>query len=252
MSEFELENPPIVEAVIDVRCELPSSFDASALHDAIPRDIRSRFPQSNERRQIEAQIKAGASVSSSDVVLGYILSTESRSKAVQFRLDGFSYSRLQSYSTFEEFSEEARELWDAYVRFSSPLRVSRIAGRFVNVIELDEGLNSFLDFAQVGNPYVTPPKALEGSLRSFRNSMTFDDRENDLVINVHSNLVQKSTGKDLGWMLDIDVFREFHDSPPLETLWDHLISIRHAKNLVFRDAIHEKQLKKFGLVTKND
>lgn len=105
-----LRNAPITEALIDIRADVSSATSLTTLtafHDL----VRDRYPQLEERRldQIEVRLDpAGTQVSSTGAATGYLLRALSGEKAVQARLDGFTFNKLRPYESWELFRDEAR------------------------------------------------------------------------------------------------------------------------------------------------
>src|SRR5258708_20692263 len=54
------------------------------------------------------------------------------SLVAQFRIDGFTFSKLEPYTTWEEVFAEASRLWQLYVAKAQPPEGIRVAGRDIN------------------------------------------------------------------------------------------------------------------------
>ena len=66
--------------------------------------------------------------------LGYRYKTET--EIAQFRVDGFTFSKIAPYTTWGEVSSEALRLWKVYVEVAKPRQVSRVAVRYINRMRL--------------------------------------------------------------------------------------------------------------------
>jgi uncharacterized protein (TIGR04255 family) len=132
-------NAPITEALIDIRTDLPATVsltDLEALHARIIVD----YPQKQLRTYVQSSLdlrgekEPRASVQSQ--VMGYMFKSPDGVQVAQFRLDGFSFSRLRPYVRWESLYEEAGKLWDIYREGARPLRVTRLATRYINSIQI--------------------------------------------------------------------------------------------------------------------
>src|SRR5262245_61063091 len=154
-----LKNAPITEALLDIRAELPPDTTLAALAPFYDL-VRDRYPQREERRvdQIEVRLDpvGGTQFSRTGAATGLLMRALSNEKAVQARLDGFTFNKLRPYESWELLRDEAMELWQTYVRVASPTRVHRVALRFINRLELPLPLASFKDFI-LTIPEVAPP-----------------------------------------------------------------------------------------------
>src|SRR5258708_35248458 len=54
------------------------------------------------------------------------------SLVAQFRIDGFTFSKLEPYTTWEEVFAEASRLWQLYVAKAQPPEVIRVAVGCIN------------------------------------------------------------------------------------------------------------------------
>jgi uncharacterized protein (TIGR04255 family) len=57
-------------------------------------------------------------------------------RVMQTKLDGFSYSALAPYDEWEGFRPEAKHLWKLYRDICHPIRVTRVAVRYINRIDI--------------------------------------------------------------------------------------------------------------------
>ncbi len=133
-------NAPISEALIDIRATFEED-DVLAKADHFAADVASRFPRKEDRIEITGEVlldRASGKDSSSakSRKTGYALFSDSREKAVQARIDGFTFSKMKPYESWENLRNEAIELWELYLKTLNPTRVMRLAVRYINRIEL--------------------------------------------------------------------------------------------------------------------
>ena len=232
------EKAPITEALIDIRVELSSDLRFEDLH-AIRKHVSKDYPQEEIRNLGEGVIQFGSALQASaqQKPWGLLFRNESKNQALQVRLDGFTFSRLEPYETFEKLRDEARRLWDIYRDVMRPKKVTRVAVRYINqlnipggTVEPEEYLNTY--------PYVSRDLAPE--LRNFgpylmRLPMHQDDLKGILVIN-QATTPPKLPGT-ISIVLDFDLYVE---NPPVTTeqgLWSFFDQLRERKNTYFEACI---------------
>ena len=164
----KLPNPPIKEALIDIRVALPQEVeiaDLEATHDL----VIDRFPvrkilhQSKLGLNINVENPSDAKASADNSTLGVRCESKDGKQVVQFRLNGFTYSRLDSYTEWISMADEAKELWQVFADTVNPIGVTRIAIRFINVVRIPIPFDDFEDYLKV-SPRLPDgvPQALNG------------------------------------------------------------------------------------------
>jgi uncharacterized protein (TIGR04255 family) len=137
-SHLQLRNPPIVEAVFDVDCDLPPGFDLMALEA----QSRARFgdqypkfrPQFLQELQIEPAEGIQPKISSQSAVQAFQSLHEDEKQVVQVRRQGFSFNRLAPYSSLDNYLPEIEHAWRLYVDLVSPVQIRVIRLRYINRI----------------------------------------------------------------------------------------------------------------------
>jgi uncharacterized protein (TIGR04255 family) len=231
---------PITEALIDIRAALPSELRFEDLRTI--KQSLSDYPQEETRNLGEGMFQFGPAVQAvaHQRPWGLVFRNQNDNQVVQFRLDGFTFSRLEPYEDWEHLRDEARRLWDIYRGVVRPKAVSRVALRYINLfnfpgetVEPEEYLNIF--------PQVT--EKLPSELRDFgpfllNLSMPQHDLKGFLVIN-EGNAQSRKPGT-IAIVLDFDLFVE---SPPVaneQELWAFLEKLRKRKNVYFEACITDK------------
>src|SRR5262249_17590152 len=97
-----LKNAPITEALIDIRVKLPAGVDVPRLR-SLQQRIADKYPQEQERRAWQAQfdLRPGEPriTQGQEEIEGYNYIATDKTTVVQFRLDGFAFSRLKPYES---------------------------------------------------------------------------------------------------------------------------------------------------------
>src|SRR3954462_6459616 len=97
-SEFKLLTPPIVEAVVDIDCDMPPSFDGRPLEARAREYYRDKYPkfraQLMQEHKIEAKPNAEPKMTVRKEIRALQFLQEDQKQLVQLRSDGFSFNRL--------------------------------------------------------------------------------------------------------------------------------------------------------------
>ncbi len=195
---------PIVEAVIDIQVQLPTDGSALASLTSVADSLAPDFPNKLPIHEFHMGLVAntgGANFSNHQQSLGWRL--DSSNRVVQLRLNGFSYSHLPPYSNWVQFSTEAEELWNSYVRQLRPEKVKRIAVRVINKVPITDQ-DAELPLSEVLNIYPNIPDRLPSNLRSMFVQAQLRMPEIDPDALLVLGLYNAPDSPDL--MLDIDLF----------------------------------------------
>ena len=134
-----LGNAPIREALIDFRVRLGREVELDTLAhlaDSFGGDYPDRKPIHRFHGQIS--FGEGGVVTSQEGggLYGYRITSHDGLNVGQIRLDGFTFSRLMPYRSWDSMIRDAWPIWDRYVSELQPAGVGRVATRFINVLRL--------------------------------------------------------------------------------------------------------------------
>lgn len=242
-----LENPPLREAIIDIRVNHASSIDASRFAD-LAKDWLIKYPIHEKRQQFSGQIKLGPGPSldlSEDVettLLGSLYYSEDRKLVVQARIDGFTFSRLDGYTDWDDLFPEAMRLWSQYVEIAQPNSITRLAARYIN----DLRFKTPLTLEEVLTSPPSAPTTLPSGLVSFLTQVTVFDEDTS----THVTISQALGGSDVAGLasiiLDIDTFQlvELTNVRNMEALSEHFSVIRTLKNAAFFGSVTDEALRR--------
>src|ERR1700738_1183517 len=134
----QLRNPPIVEAVFDVDCDLPPGFDLAALETRSRAQFIDKYPkfrtQFLQEHMIEATGDAQPKISSRLAVQAFQFLHDDEKQLVQGRTQGFSFNRLAPYTSLDDYLPEIERTWRLYVDLVSPVQIRVIRLRYINRI----------------------------------------------------------------------------------------------------------------------
>jgi uncharacterized protein (TIGR04255 family) len=235
-------NAPIVEALLDIRTTLPIEFEVKKLAEFHER-IKSDFPIKEERMSWQAgfEIKPGnhpeLTPPKADID-GYFFYPNDRKKIVQARLDGFTFNRLKPYTNWEDFVNEAEKFWQYYIEIAKPVKVIRIALRYINRIEIPIPFKDFEEYIltvpRIGDGIPKAPSSL-----FMRLVIPNPEIEATAIITETTDRIDVKTNK-FPLIFDIDVFIEQPFEPQSKNIWIAMDKLRNFKNDIFFSSLTEK------------
>ena len=235
-----LDNAPIVEALIDFRVNIPTEFNVQ-IFSSLGSDFASKYPkrESLTSGNIEFRIEDGKPVVKSNVdkgIQGYIYKSADGKDVAQFRMDGFTFSRLNPYTSWEQVFGEASKLWDLYCSkaASDPVTVTRIAVRYINRLDIPalEDLGEYLK-APLKIPEELPQEISEFLVRVVIH-------ESELTANIIQALDKSTKPNYVGVILDIDVYKQNQNGFDITNVLSEFTKLRDLKNRIFFASITDK------------
>jgi uncharacterized protein (TIGR04255 family) len=232
-----LANAPITEALIDVRVTLARGLTVEDLAGIKVR-FSDRFPIVEEQRQSElflqlAEGRLAPAAVADHGVTGMLLRSDDRREAVQLQDQGFVFSKLRPYTSWEDVSTTARDCWEQYVAAVPVEQVNRIAVRYINHFAVPR--------QHAVAQYLTAPPAIPEDVESEAVTNTLARLRLMGSDNRVSRVLQATEATELGTsvMLDIDCFRAVQFEPLAATFWSSLEELRQMKNRIFFGSITE-------------
>ena len=229
---------PLVEALLDFQVELPKDFVAKKLEEC-QEPVKVDYPSSSPLRHAYGRIELGdqvnASATSQDIGNRFV--DASGLQIFQARVDGFTYNRLAPYLGWQKFSSEARRLWDVYRDVTKPVRLKRVAARYINRIDIPAPLVELKDYFRTG-PEVSP--ALPQSMAAFFVQVTLPVEELKALVTLTETMAQPPRPGITSVVFDLDLFRT-NELPTDEAgLWELIERFRDWKNKIFEACITDK------------
>lgn len=128
-----LTNPPIVEAIIDIRFSVPDSFELEQLRPVAESFYSESLPHWEERKRGEANIEirtddGQVKVNSADPILAQFVRSDKDGdkKATQTLLwsrDSITVSHTPPYRSWDKIFEVAHGMFSEFVKITSPQKV---------------------------------------------------------------------------------------------------------------------------------
>lgn len=234
-----LENAPITEALVDIRVKMREDLTVEQL-ESIYNSISGQYPDKKARHKWEGKFefkKGELPVSlGTETIDGYIFTSTDQKQIFQARLDGFTFSRLKPYETWERLRDEAYRLWQKYREVVSP-EITRVALRYINKMEFPLPIKDFSDYLTAA-PIV--PEGLPQGVSSFLTRVVIHEPSIDAAAIITQALEQVVNPNLVPLILDIDVFKQKSEGISEKDAWDTLEKLRHFKNKIFFESITEK------------
>jgi uncharacterized protein (TIGR04255 family) len=235
-----LSRAPLTEALIDFRVKRISEFPHHQV-ETLKSRLRDRYPVAVNLTNLNVTLQPGRAelVQGTSVPAGILLKSEDEKSVVQFRADGFTFNRLDPYTSWDEIYPETMRLWHEYVRITQPQTVSRLATRYINRLRLPLPIADLDEYLTAG-PRL-PPR-LPHELRGYLIRVVVYDREREV-----SAIVTQTPEADpldpahLQILLDIDAYKDellyLPDSSEIPAV---LSRLRHCKNAIFYGSITKR------------
>ena len=243
-----LDKAPIVEAVIDVRVLARDGLSVSDLKRATD-FVGAEYTAPTPMRSLHARfgVESGKPVLPAPVEaeMGWAFkcgSAEKPTAVAQFRTNGFTFNKLEPYTTWGEVFGEADRLWRVYVEVARPREVTRLAVRYINRMRRPNPgeLREYLEAAP------TLPAQIPQLIQEFLTRVVVYDAERDASVVITQALETPVDPGFISVLLDIDAFR-YCPLPPSDPSMPRIFeTLRGLKNAIFYGSITEKTAEMFA------
>jgi uncharacterized protein (TIGR04255 family) len=241
IQQRHLPNAPIKEALIDVHVETRPGLTVQ--------ELERRAKESDFGYYVKGPISEGvfgikltpdgrdSGVESSTSQVGLRLHSTDECYVLQWRLTGFTLSRLPPYQDWPHLKAEAERLWPIYVSSLGPRQIKRIATRYINDLQLP--LEDGATFDRFIDTLVDVPEGTPQVVGGFLQRFQLVDNEANARVNL--TVAWDGTTRDarVAVILDIDAFTGVTMEPASPALWETLERLRGLKNRVFFSVITE-------------
>lgn len=245
---LKLAHAPIVEAVVDIRCDMPPAFDLAALETPARDLFRAQYPKL-QKQLIEKHsfVKKGDEpplISETRGLQAFQFLKDDGRQLVQVRAEGFSFNRLAPYTSLDEYLPEIERAWGLFVGLASPVQVREVRLRYINRLPLPavNGRVDFDDYLKIG-PHLPDEKKLH-FIGFFNQHVAVDvDTGNQVTIVLTMQPPEKNV---VPLIFDIDAVAR-GNAEPNDWPWilSRLVSLRSLKNQVFENTLTDKCLNLF-------
>jgi uncharacterized protein (TIGR04255 family) len=247
-TEFKFLKAPIIEAVLDIDCDMPPGFDVAALEKPAFVHLKPEYPKARtqfiQTQKFEIASDQAPRVSVQRAIQGMHFLHQDEKQLVQFRTQGFSFNRLAPYTSLDDYLPEIQRTWKLFVEIAIPAQIRAVRLRYINRILLpmpDDKLQ-LEDYLKVG-PRLPDEQKL--TFTGFLNQHTAVESETGHQVNIV--LTTQMPEKNL-LPLIFDITVESLSTAEVEN-WAWLLAkiqaLRGLKNRVFRNTLTERCLNLF-------
>ena len=233
LTDRKYKNPPIVEALVDIRVAPSTPRDYLEIVDDFSKRITPRYPK---RVAINSPLLDGTVA-----MMGVRFLDNEEFKAVDISPTQYVY-RVRKYVGWEVFEPDAKSCWSEYAEWVGDCKITRIAVRYTNrfdiKIELAKGDPLF-------HPSITDPLEKNENLLTYALHTMIFQPDLQATVSLQRGIVPPNKADEVSIVLDIDVFRDLDDSQILSSantveLWDIIDSLHVCGKKYFEKSITDK------------
>ena len=137
---------------------------------------------------------------------------------------------------------EARRLWDLYRSFARPEKITRLAVRYINRLDLP---TPFDDFSKYLNTIPQLGPGMPQGLSNFFMQLQIPYEKLNALLVLNQTMTAPAREGVISIILDLDLFKT-HDVPQDERgIWEILEQMRLAKNEAFEASITDEMRERF-------
>jgi len=169
----------------------------------------------------------------------WCLSLVAGKEAIQVSENGFAFSKLRPYTTWEDVRDSARRFWVTYRSTVEIDTVNRLGVRYINRFPVRRG--RIADY--LANPPSVPDTVQPQQVVNALSRLVIHHNESGIIARVISTM--DADESDTWITIDTDAFlnKEFHHDS--SELWTTLEELRRVKNRIFFGSITEAAAKEF-------
>lgn len=243
----KLKNPPIIETVLDIDCELQPAFNIKeiekAARKALARDYPKLRPIFFQDHKVEATPDKKVKYSVEGGLQDFQFLSPDEKQIVQYRSQGFSFNRLAPYTSLQDYLPQIKKRWLQYAKIAKPVQVKSVRLRYINRILLPwSGGNVNLDEYILNGPRLADPERL--TLTGFLDQYSAIDRESGYQINSVLT-VQPAENDNLPIIFDNGVVATETGNVDWARIRKMIIGLRELNNHIFVKTLTEKCLNLF-------
>ena len=245
---LNLSRPPIVEAVLDIDCDMPPTTEFAALEAPARDRFGSQYPkfrtQFIKEHLIKQEGSAPPEMSVRQGIQAFRFFQDDEKQLVQVRPQGFSFNRLAPYSSLDYYLPEIERTWRLFVELAAPAQIRLIRLRYINriLLPVTAGRVELDDYLRVG-PRL--PDGLDLTLAGFLHQYSAVQAGTENRVNIVLT-AQPQEGDKLPVVLDIEAFKSADQDPnDWPSVHADIQSLRVLKNLVFEKSLTTRCVKLF-------
>lgn len=244
----QLKNPPIKEAVIQIRVSPNKNLDISSL-EAIAKKEDKRYTDISAQKTTIFELissEEGHKTGVSDRgVNGYKIKDPNKRQIAQLFPDRLAVSKLDPYKSWVDLEKETKRLWEIYKEIAKPEKITGISVRYINHFDLPENMKNFEDYL-VSCPNL--PDDLPQAFASFYTNVRLPNSDIGAVASIQT--IFEGVKKDdeieknirIPIILDIDAYKKISIPIDSDELWEEFMNLHDYKNAIFFSSLTNKCL----------
>ena len=227
---------------MDIRVQPRDGLEADDLR-ALSKGAGEEFVEVGEQYRVMSVLTGSpATQTSTPTKVGFQFKNQSGDKVFNAQVDGWGFSKLPPYDSWEAFQKQGRELWVKYRDLVQPKQILRAGVRYINRLDLPLPFDDFRKYLRTV-PEVSPDLP-QGLLNFFlQTQIPQVDLEALLVINMA--LVPSESVNVASVVLDLDLFRATNLPQTEQHLWEYFEELRVRKNKAFEACITDAMRERF-------
>jgi uncharacterized protein (TIGR04255 family) len=245
---LKLAHAPIIEAVVDINCDLPPALDLAAIQDRAKQAFSGWYPrarrQMTQRHEFSAAATEAGGVAVRHLVSGLQFLSADERQIVQIRPEGYSFNRLAPYGSLDEYLPGIEWSWGRFREITRPVQIRGIGLRYINrmLLPMDGGQIDLPAYLNV-TPLVPDRETLE--FVGFLNQSSAVETETGNRVNI-TLATQPAEDERLPIIFDIEVSNPGVRSPEeWQGIREAIESLRRLKNRVFERTLTQRCLNLF-------
>lgn len=246
-----LKDPPIVEAVLDIECDLPPNFRPATLEQQAQKKFFKSYPIFRKQylQNYQFDVKQPDELPEISIKPGRVQALqffkEDEKQLIQIRSQGFSFNRLAPYTTLDNYLPQIKKAWTSFDELVKPIQIRVLRLRYINSFSLPLGYNNQIQLEEYFKN--APISADEGRLllSGFVNQYTAIDRSSGHQV-VSVLTTQTSLDNQLPVIFDNSIIvHEEIETGDWTKIRAKILEMRELKNLIFWNTLTEKCLNLF-------
>jgi uncharacterized protein (TIGR04255 family) len=249
------ENPPIVEAVIDLRVKLPDGTPTKDLAGIFTRLTEPYGPTEHLYEDLTTvEFRPGPAPPVAQVQrthVGFRAIRADRKRVLTARSNAFSYSALAPYDGWDVFRSEAQQLWELYRDTYRPEHVTRVATRYINRIDIPLSETPTRGLLELEDYFKTYPEISseleEHTMGGFVIQVQVPQPSMASMLVINQAVVPPAQPDVFSVVLDLDLYREVQWDPQDDNrIWGFFQILRERKNKAFEASLTKRTKELFN------
>ena len=250
-TELRLLKAPIIEAVLDIDCDMPPGMKIDTLEKPAHDFLRNQYPSVRRvfvgfpQLNPQAADKPAVVTVQPQAVHAVQFLHQDEKQLVQFRAQGFSFNRLAPYTSLDDYLPEIERTWKHFVAVAAPLQIRAVRLRYINriLIPMPESRLDLNEYLKVGprladedrltftaflNQYTAEESGTGNQVSIVLTTQPHEAKDQlPLIFDITAGSGQRAEVQDWAWLLGT------------------IQALRALKNRVFRNTLTEQCLNLF-------